>query len=294
MEHRRLRSAAWKRLGVLLSRDDFRRNPLRACYRRVTWRLRWALTESPWPLSLHDGRLIVTPRCGAGALIYYQGQSEPETADFLRSTLRPGMTFVDGGAHIGEYTVLASRSVTDAGVVHAFEPNPMIYPFLARNAAVNKIQNAHLYQLAVDERGGCRSFVLPSEPSLAAFARQRSDGDEPIITVRTVTLDAHFRGYGLAIDIIKIDVEGPELLVLRGATGILASEHRAPLIVFEWSPANYTRFGYSSADILAFLRERGYRIFHLAPHLSPVCGTAVSASNRESLNLVAIKRTLSY
>ena len=58
---------------------------------------------------------MVAPKGGAGALIYYQGYSEPETARFLTAFLKPGMTFWDVGAHIGEYSLLAARCVGGAG-----------------------------------------------------------------------------------------------------------------------------------------------------------------------------------
>ena len=107
-----------------LQRSDFREHPIRALSLRAAWKVRWAVTREPWSLRLPTGQRILVLKSGAGALIYYQGFSEPETADFLLRFLGTGMCFLDVGAHIGEYSLLAAPIVGAAGSVHAFEPNP--------------------------------------------------------------------------------------------------------------------------------------------------------------------------
>src|SRR5665213_715101 len=121
------------KLSRLRQRPDFRRNPVAAIRRRLWWRLRWAVSGQPWKIRLRNDIDMVAPKGGAGALIYYQGYSEPETARFLTAFLKSGMTFWDVGAHIGEYSLLAARSVGSVGHVHAFEQQPKVFEFLLRN-----------------------------------------------------------------------------------------------------------------------------------------------------------------
>ena len=151
----------------LRQRTDFRRNPVAALWRRIWWRLRWALTSQPWHLKLGDDLEILAPKGGAGALIYYQGYSEPETARVLKKLLKPGMTFWDVGAHIGEYSLLAARCVGAGGHVDAFEPQPAMFAFLQRNVIANGLGNVTSHCLAVSDQEGPGRLSLHPEPSMS-------------------------------------------------------------------------------------------------------------------------------
>jgi hypothetical protein len=139
----RVRNLLW-RLISFTQRPDFRRNPVHAIYKRLCWRVRWRLCSEPWLLRLPNGMHIVIPQSGSGALIYYQGWSEPEVASFLIRFLSPNMTFIDVGAHIGEYVLLAASIVGQGGSVHAFEPDPRNYRLLETNVYLNKLQSSFL------------------------------------------------------------------------------------------------------------------------------------------------------
>jgi hypothetical protein len=109
------------------------------------------------------------------------------------------------------------------------------------------------------------SFELNPEPGLSAVqvGHQRMDGATASIKVHTITLDHYFASH-LLPNLIKIDVEGAELQVLKGATSILSLPPlRAPLVVFEYGSLNARRFGYVADDTLKFLREHGYAIYTL-------------------------------
>jgi len=82
--------------------------------------------------------------------IYYYGVWEPDTVRLWLRIVQPGIVVVDGGAHIGQYTLLASYRVGPEGQVHVFEPNPLVYTKLAENVRLNPSLGGriHLYQLA--------------------------------------------------------------------------------------------------------------------------------------------------
>lgn len=248
-------------LRRLAARPDFRRNPVKAVAKRVAWRLRWLATTRPVSLRLNGGFSIAAPKGAVGALIYYLGNSEPESARFVESFLQPGMVFFDVGAHIGEYTLIASRRVGPGGSVHAFEAQPDTFALLQRNCADNRVGNARLNACAVSDGEGELEFELCDEPAMSSIAvsgapLQHGRGR---IRVPAISLDAYCRREGVWPDLVKIDVEGAERLVLCGAAGMLRRPG-APALIFECLPATYSRFGHSADEVIAYLDSLGYRV----------------------------------
>jgi FkbM family methyltransferase len=239
----------------LRERPDFRKSPVRALARRLFWRLRWMASERPWRLKLGPDLHLLTPKCGAGALIYYLGYSEPETAHFVRRFLKPGMVFWDVGAHIGEYSLMASRVVGPSGHVEAFEPQSDTFAYLTANIGTNHLTNVTPHESAVADTSQARRFTIAKEPSLSHLALGESIG----VPVSTTTLDFVMSRSERTPHIVKVDVEGAEMLVLLGARDLLAlPADEAPVWLMEYSPENCTRFGYSANDLLAVFLDYGY------------------------------------
>lgn len=257
-------TAAFRRLR---ERPDFRRHPLRALRRRLWWRLRWRLTRRLWTRTWRDGLKIVLPRAGPAALIYYQGLSEPETAGVICALLEPGMAFVDVGAHIGEYTLLAARRVGDSGRVHAFEPDARMHAVLVENVRLNGLERiVEPHPWAVSDADGETELSVGAEPALSvlATAAPHGSGRSDRSRVRSVTLDSSLGRW--RVDVVKIDVEGAELLVVRGALQLLARPSpEAPVLVFECAAHNYARFGYSPSDLWQLLAGAGYSVWQYDP-----------------------------
>jgi FkbM family methyltransferase len=284
-----------KKLEVLLGRPDFRRNPAAAIWKRLAWRARWKVDSRPWVLTLRGGRRIAAPHGGSGALIYYQGDSEPETADFFRAFLHPGMTFLDVGAHIGEYTILGSDAVHPGGIVHAFEPSPDIFNLLRENIRMNGLGNVELHQMAMSNTEGTQSFEVCREPSISAFRGSHKPASKSRavlseIQVDTTTLDSWWKSRGPRIDLIKIDVEGAELSVLSGALRFLSlPPEDAPTLVFEYSPENYARFGYDGREVAALLRRHDYQLLHTSNRLPTTAIDLTRVAAAQTINVVATK-----
>jgi FkbM family methyltransferase len=255
-------SAPFRRL---VKRSDFRRNPVKAMAKRVAWRLRWLGSSAPMELRMNGGFSIAAPHGAAGALIYYLGNSEPESAAFIGNFLKPGMVFFDVGAHIGEYTLIASRVVGPAGAIHAFEAQPDTFALLQRNCAANATQNVTLNSSAVCEREGGVEFDVCKEPSMSSMAAAgKLERSLARIRVPGVTLDAYCQTHGVWPSLLKIDVEGAELLVLRGAESLLSRPAgRAPAIIFECLTSTYARFGYGQEAVVTYLKSFKYEIFRM-------------------------------
>jgi len=250
----------------LRDRPDFRRHPLRAIWRRIWWRVRWLLTRRPWLIAWHEGLRIALPKGGPAALVYYQGFSEPDTADLLRALLQPGMVLADVGAHFGEYTLLGARRVGDTGEVHAFEPDPRVHDALVENVRLNRLERVVIRPWAVSDAEGEVELRLAAEPALSALAVASSplSPGQRVHRVRAVTLDGYVAARRL--DVVKIDVEGAEMRVLRGAQRLLQrAPAEAPVLIFECAAHNYARFGYSPADVFRLLRRSGYLVWRYDP-----------------------------
>lgn len=289
--------SCFKRFRQLIAKPDFKLSPTKALWRRFYWRLRWKfLSRRPWILPLGSLRIIIT-KSGAGALIYYQGVSEPGTRNFLLRFLKTGMVFLDIGAHLGEFALYAAAKVGLTGEVHAFEPHPEVCEILRQNIALNALQGVKVSQAAVCDADGFVEFAIPADPAGSLIWSQKAQAATPIHTVQvpSITLDTYWKGNGKKVDLIKVDVEGAELLVLKGSQSLLCKEPTdAPVILFEYLPSNMTAFGYEPQDLFTFLHDYGYTIceHRLNKGLSVLTSPSVPILTSRShlfLNLLAVK-----
>jgi FkbM family methyltransferase len=145
------------------------------------------------------------------------------------------------------------------GDVHSFEPAPDNFKILKLNIEVSRLTNARANCAALSESSGKLSFRIESDPALnrLQFISDLDRAPHGIITVDSCRLDSYWASQTRAIDLIKVDVEGAELMVLKGTDRL---EH-PPVWLFEYSPANYASFGYTPRQMLDAFRERGYAVW---------------------------------
>jgi FkbM family methyltransferase len=237
---------------------------------------------------------MIAPKGGAGALIYYLGQSEPEVAAFLKRTLTAGMTFWDIGAHLGEYSLLASKLVGSAGRIEAFEPQPDIFEFLRRNVEQNSLSNVAMHSLAISDCDGwTRMSVHPeSSKSFLSLASVPTDS-MPSIEVATRSLDTIVEFQGRVPHVLKVDAEGAEGLILNGATTLLElPEETAPIWVMEFETETCARFGYHPRELVAKLTDFGFITYWLLAD-GNLRETSRSSSYPLGRTIVASKRAIS-
>ena len=239
-------------------------------------------------------KVRVYPYDVIGKRIFIDGLFEKEECRFVTGFLKPGMVFLDIGANIGQYTLLAAHRVGPTGRVYSFEPSGRMYSELQYNVALNNLSdNCFLNQVAVSEKKGSAQLSR-YEPGAEVFgslgnqhwANRSIVGSEE---VKTITLDAYvLENHIPKIDLIKIDIEGGELPALRGAERIL-SQPDAPTIVLEMSDINTVGFGYKALDIWDYLEGLGYRMYCF-DRKGRVCGLARQPVDFSyAQNLVAIK-----
>lgn len=178
---------------------------------------------------------------------------EPETYRFVRSVLRPGMTFVDAGANLGFYTLLAATLVGPSGAVYSYEPTPETFERLASNVRLNGRTNVTLHHAALADRAGIGRLweMRRSNHGMNTLINGYGDGRD-LGPVTTATIDESLSASGARrVDLMKLDVEGAELAVVRGASRTLADAR--PVLIIELSPPTMAPFGYSPEDLVDLL-----------------------------------------
>jgi FkbM family methyltransferase len=164
---------------------------------------------------------------------YIYGTWEPEITQIIVDTVSPGMIVLDIGGHIGFYTLLMSRLVGETGKVYSFEPFPRNLQLLQENIELNKIQNVQVIPSAVSDMTGMVSLLIDGDHDLPGRSSlvYRSGKSESSMEVETTSIDDVMANIEHSIDFMKIDVEGAEDLVLKGALKTIQKHH--PIILVE-------------------------------------------------------------
>ena len=200
--------------------------------------------------------------CGAGTSLARGLPYDPETSKLLRRLVEAGMAVADVGANVGYFTMLSAGLVGAQGVVHGFEPTPEVCSLLLRNVLANGFQNVQIHETALaDYVGDAKFFYYPNNSDENSL-RQLTEDTSRVIDVKVTTLDALFADSSTRLSFVKIDVEGAELSVLKGARRLLAS-HR-PLVLFEVS-RHQEKYGVSGGDLAAFMKDFGYACYTVGP-----------------------------
>lgn len=193
----------------------------------------------------------------ATALI--EGGYERATRQLIERLLPEGGTFLDVGAHVGFYSLVAARKVGPSGRVFAFEPEPDNFRLLRKNIAENGCENITAVPAAVSVRSGrAEMFVSPQgNDRHSLFRNPGSPVHERKETVDTMTLDDFAASLGWpAIDLVKMDIEGAEPLALAGMSRLLKRSPRLNLIV-EFSPGMLAAGGFPPERYLESLARHG-------------------------------------
>jgi FkbM family methyltransferase len=188
---------------------------------------------------------------------------ERVTTESFKKVVKEGDIVVDLGANIGYFTLLAAKLVGKKGKVFAFEPEPKNFNYLTKNIKLNNYTNVVLEQKAVSDRAGkIKLFLCPydsghhtiNQPNGIEAYRLGRSGDVTSIDIETVTLDGYLKGEVDRVDVIKIDVEGAEMLALLGMDGILRSNQNIKMFV-EFFPLLIKKMGSSPEEFIRKLLE---------------------------------------
>lgn len=219
-------------------------------------------------ITTDQGSFWIDPASNFGSRLREDPIYEQEMFAALTSRLQPGDTFADIGANEGYYSVVAGRIVGPTGAILAFEPQSRLHPILERNFTLNHLASARVVRSAVGSAESTAELNLfPDINTGATSFNQNVAYRLPTETVRVARLDDLLRESGTdAIGVAKVDVEGFEVDVLRGAEPLLAA-HKIRSLVIEVHPPLLAQMGQSVEDIRALGERHGYRFTELNPEL---------------------------
>jgi FkbM family methyltransferase len=198
--------------------------------------------------------------CGRAII---RGRFENAEQLFVQRYLEPGMTVLDIGAHHGIYSLLASVKVGPAGRVIAFEPSPRERERLARHLRWNSCSNVTMEEVALGEAKGQEELFLVDgkETGCNSLRPPQNSLATKKLSVQVMRLDEYLRGKQIdAVDFIKLDVEGAELSVLKGA-GELFEKRPRPVFLCEAQDVRTEPWGYPASEIIHFLARLGFAWF---------------------------------
>lgn len=155
---------------------------------------------------------------GGGGSVYFD-LVEPEQTKVFAENINAGDVFFDVGANVGYYTVFGSLLVGKSGQVVSFEPVVRNLSHLYRHITINNLQNVSVIPSACSDEISLAAFSSGQNTAMGHLAdeQQKDSSKKDLTLVSTVTLDAVAEKLGVVPDALKIDVEGAELSVLRGA-----------------------------------------------------------------------------
>lgn len=194
---------------------------------------------------------------------------EPEIVDVARSYIRPGTIAIDVGANYGQMSLLFSSLVGPSGQVLAFEADDYIFRVLQRNIEANNVDNVRPYLAAVYDHGG--QHVYYPQQDFKRFRAYGSYGIDPNASsgraIRTIALDD--LRITDPISFMKIDAQGSDLFVLRGAVETI--KHHGMPLVFEYEEQFQAEFKTTFQDYLDFLQSVSYRVEKTVYGINYVC-----------------------
>jgi FkbM family methyltransferase len=210
-----------------------------------------------------DLSMILDRASYISSAIYWGGHHSLDIYRFVQDYLKSDMVFADIGANIGEITLAAAKRLP-RGKVLAFEPSPVLFAQLQRNVALNRFGDVTLFNFGLFDRSESVPLYLRIDTpygtdndgisSLFSYGTTRQEFTVPLRRFDDVADEC-----GLTrLDLMKIDVEGAELMVLRGAERSLR-QYR-PVIVAEIDEPYFQIARYSTKELLAYLHSLDYEV----------------------------------
>lgn len=185
------------------------------------------------------------------------GVYEKKETDIVMTKLHPGDTFLDIGAHIGYYTLIASTIVGNKGNVYSIEPDPNNHRILNHNIMINKLSNVESFNVAALNVNTPVDFYL--DKTNTGNHKLFYDRDNAKITVECMMMDDIFRD--IPIDFVKIDTQGSEVKVLKGMKDIISMNNKLKMLI-EFYPYGIRGNGDNPLEMLSILRQ-SFDIFYI-------------------------------
>jgi FkbM family methyltransferase len=192
--------------------------------------------------------------------LFWYGYYEKELGDLLKKIVKPGDVFLDLGANIGYFSLLAANNLPSVKVI-SFEPVAGLFQNMNDNISLNRIRNITTVNAAVGEMSGEKELFVSAQDNLGMSSfHQPENYSGKKERVKVETIDDWFKTSGLSkIDIIKLDIEGSELAALKGMKEVL--QKQKPVLIVEINPETLSMFNLQPSDICDYLRQLNFEGF---------------------------------
>ncbi|MCB0017582.1 MAG: FkbM family methyltransferase [Anaerolineales bacterium] len=195
---------------------------------------------------------------------YANGAIHEKTASrLLVYALRRSRVFIDVGANLGWFSCLAGKCMPD-GEIYSFEMDDQNLALLKANISLNRCDNIEPFHMAVTSSDGFTNYQRAARLPSTNFAIEVNETQTPrfeIVKVRTTSLDSFCINRQILPDLVKIDVEGAEMMVLRGMKSLLTHDHLKLLL--EIHPTYLPRFGSHAVEIISYLQRFDFKIYQI-------------------------------
>ena len=234
--------------------------PLLRLYEGVVWR--WNRSRGRICFKVHGNALTVMPGDhGISRELSVYQTHEPLTTQLVKQLLKPGMNVVDIGGNLGYYALLEAKLVGGSGRVIAIEPVTSNFAQLSRNVLANGYYNVLLENVAIGTFNGTAPMYLSKKSNWHSLRPVPWETRE--IRVRVSTLDSLLARHELpAVDLIRMDLEGYEVEVIRGMLATITNY--SPRLLIELHP--HIVGSEAMVEFLEFLRDLGYELDWVFDH----------------------------
>ncbi|KPK87849.1 MAG: hypothetical protein AMS27_01190 [Bacteroides sp. SM23_62_1] len=195
--------------------------------------------------------------------IYFLGYFDYPGVQFLKKNLGEDDIFIDAGANIGSYTLIAAKQVGKTGRVYAFEPAGAAYKRLCENIEINEYSNIITEKKGLLDMNSTIDLFLANKTNLGMSSIYHHDSESGTVErIETTKLDVYVDNQNITrVDLIKLDIEGSEMLALQGMQKTL--EKFKPKVLIELKEETHARSEYSINDIIGYLNSHGYEKWYI-------------------------------
>ena len=232
-------------------------------------RLHFLLPDRYFLITYYGGKIYLNLRESPMMMGRALGIYEYFKTRLISETVKEGMTIVDVGVNKGYYSLLGAKLMNDKGRVLSFEPDQDNCLWIRRSIEANRYRSIKLYRLALSDREGQALFYPGKRSGWGSlfFSPGTTAEQEKPLTVKTRRLDEILEEVGIdSVDIIKIDVEGAELLVLRGAENIIKKSKNVKLFIDIDTKSSLKE----KKELFEFLSNCGFVIYGIDKKPKPI------------------------
>ncbi|MGB7441311.1 MAG: FkbM family methyltransferase [Coleofasciculaceae cyanobacterium] len=273
---------ALKTFGYIWTHPNCQYHKLQSVLKFFGWQLYKRLTHHFLDIQLVPSvKLRCHPDSYSAAAVLYCGLYDYDEMNFLLRYLRAEDSFLDIGANVGVYTLLAASKI-QSGSIYSFEVLPKNYTRLQENLKINKFDQVKTYEIAVSDQPGTVSLNLAEGDSMPFITHTSANNT---ITVTTDTLDNLLQNQPLDnLTLAKMDIEGAELLAFKGAVSLL-KQQRPHVWILEIND-QVSNFGHHKQDVVDFLHNYGYKLYRYSADTNQI--SPINLEQQQGNNVLAI------